>query len=105
MKIAEDIREVTHPEMPSAKEFFGAKLSDGLNALGNGFGRGARIARLRKDLLLAEGRLNRLASDIGKDVVEQVRKGNDSVLIRGEPIHDIAIAIAEIDRIKDEINR
>ena len=108
MKYAVDITEV-QPEgetkMPSTKDFLGAKISSGFNFVGEKFGKGARIVNLKKDLAIAEGKLNStVAKDIGKFFITQILSGKEVVTIPDEMKTEVFEIQAEINRLKEELN-
>ncbi len=106
MKYAEDVTEVTpeeKKEMPTTKEFVSAKLSSGFNFMGKKFGQGAKLVTLKKDLAFAEGQLNTLAKEIGKNAIEQVLNGADVVQVPETYKQEAFDIKLQIDRLREEI--
>ena len=63
-------------QMPTIKEFASAKMSEGFNFLGNKFGQGKKYVELRKDLITAKSKRNKIAQEIGLFVIKEYKQGN-----------------------------
>ena len=63
-------------KMPTFKEFASAKMSEGFNFLGDKFGQGKKYVELRKDLITAKSKRNKIAQQIGLYVIKEYKQGN-----------------------------